>query len=110
LIKESTEYASLPYQRGVRLGDVIRGACRSTYMAITVMPKPSFQIGDLKLSLEVGAYHWDEYKDVDLNTPERGFTTSEPDRIYQDVFGLSATYLKAVSMASATVAIYTTIM
>jgi len=35
----------------------------------------------------VGAYHWDEYKDVDLNTPERGLTTAEPDQIYTDVFG-----------------------
>ena len=74
----STEYDSLPYQRGVRLGDVIRGACRSTYMAITVLPKPAFQIGEEKLSLEVGAYYWDEYKDVDLNTPVRGDSTAAP--------------------------------
>jgi len=30
-------------------------------MAITILPKPDFLLGDLKLSLEVGAYHWDEY-------------------------------------------------
>lgn len=106
MVTDSTEYDTLPYQRGVRLGDVINGACRSTYMAITVLPKPAFQIGNKKLSLEVGAYHWDEYKDVDLNTPERGLATGEPDQIYIDVFGINAsTYMKAFSIATiATVA------
>lgn len=42
MITPSTEYDSLPYQRGVRLDDVVNGACRSTYLAITVMPKPAF--------------------------------------------------------------------
>lgn len=48
-------------------------------MSITIMPKANFELGDKKLSLEVGAYHWDEYSDVNLITPERGLTTSEPD-------------------------------
>lgn len=63
---------------------MIAGACRPTYLAITVLPKPTFQIGDSKLSLEVGAYYWDEYKDVDLNTPVRDAATTPPDQVYVD--------------------------
>lgn len=99
LVTASTEPRELPYQRGVRLGDVIKGACRPTYMAITVLPKPTFKIGAEKLSLEVGAYYWDEYEDVDLNTPARDPATAPPDQRYVDTQN-SGLYLKVVSSVS----------
>ena len=75
-------------------------------MAITVLPKPAFDIGAEKLSLEVGAYYWDEYKDVDLNTPVRGDATAAPDQKYKD-WNNGSSYLKTISSFS--MAIFATI-
>lgn len=106
------EYRNLPYQRGVRLDDVVNGACRPTYMSITVLPKPTFQIGNEKLSLEIGAYYWDEYKDVDLNTPVRGDATAAPNQAYIDVFSpTGASHLAAFgSFAIAAISVGSTLM
>jgi len=55
----------------------------------------------LKLSLEVGAYHWDEYTDVNLVTPVMEDATTPPDQEYIDVYSTGSVYLNAVTFVSA---------
>lgn len=93
MVEHEGKCRSLPYGRGVRLGDV--SDCKPTYLAIVVLPKPGFSIGDQKLSLEIGAYPWDEYEDVDLRTPVREPATTAPNSIYADP--QAAVGLKAIS-------------
>lgn len=50
-------------------------------MSITVLPKPNYKIVNEKLSLEIGAYRWTDYGDVNLNSPKREEPTKNPDNI-----------------------------
>lgn len=50
-------------------------------MAITILPKANYKIVNEKLSLEIGAYRWTDYGDVNLNSPKREEPTVNPANI-----------------------------